>query len=138
MAVRYKKKGAEGYDERGKLMKGFTANRAGKNGWSKDGWVPYGVRLNFWLAKPAIEIKAFIGNAKKLETLSCIDVACVKHVTNMMFGKDALKALELALDRIEGKPKPYTPTDDQDEIVQPIKIDVQVVDARRVDDKTTA
>jgi len=56
-----------------------------------------------WLEKPATEIKALISDTKKIEYLSCIDVACVKHVTKMMFGKEALKALEVALDRIEGK-----------------------------------
>lgn len=87
-------------DENGLWLKGVSGN---PNGRPKSPWMPYGVRLSMWLEKPATEIKALIGDTDKLESLSCIDVACVKHVTKMMFGKEALKALELALDRIEGK-----------------------------------
>ena len=91
-------------DANGRLLPGCTANPEGNNG-QKKGWQPYGERLQKWLARPAQEIKDLIDDREKLGALSSIDVACVRHVVGMLFGKETLKYLEAGLDRIEGKAK---------------------------------
>jgi len=88
----------------GQFLPGESGNPTGNNGHNV-GWQRYGDRLQKWLALPAGEIAAIVQDEQKLKALSSIDAVCVRHVANMIGGKNTLAALKEALDRIEGTPK---------------------------------
>lgn len=90
--------------ETGRLLPGNTANPEGKNG-HLEGWQRYGDRLQKWFATPVEELEMYLLNeGAKLRKLSSIDAACCRHVINTISGKETLKYLKEALNRIEGTP----------------------------------
>jgi hypothetical protein len=91
----------------GTFAEGAVGNPAGYNGHTK-GWQPTRIRLQYWYAKPASEIKAIIDYREKLESLSAIDVSCLRVVVKSMFGDEVLKAFQIAVEMIEGKPTQKT------------------------------
>lgn len=92
-------------NENGQLLPGETANPKGNNGQNK-GWQPYSQRIQKWFNLPVAEVAAYLdNNGERLRQMSSIDAACIRHVINTYSGKDPLRYLREALDRIEGTPK---------------------------------
>lgn len=91
-------------DDKGRLLPGFTANPDGHNG-HLQGWQRYGDRLQIWFAKPVEDLETYLlDDGARLRKLSSIDASCCRHVINCISGKETLKYLKEALNRIEGTP----------------------------------
>lgn len=86
----------------GTFAEGNNANPNGQNGHPK-GWQRYGTRLQKWLEMSGDELILLANDKPRLNKLSVIDIAAIRHAKGMCDGNEFLEYLNNALDHIQGK-----------------------------------